>query len=147
MQSMMVKRHKFIQRNVNHVFVIFHWSRPFHWEMGLQIRAIISVWWMARPQPQASGMYIRRWLWQDDKTHDGRCVWLRCSCQVGWHACLYSFKWTPYLPLHVPTHETKAFPMFVWFTSRVKCTPQHTCEHTHTRICTHAHTLAKKNIS
>lgn len=32
-----------------------------------------------------------------------------------------------------PTHETKALPMFVWFTSPVKCTPEHTHTSTRTR--------------
>lgn len=54
-------------------------------------------------------MYILHCSRQDNKTNTGRCVWLRCTCQVGWHACLYSFKWTPYLHLHAPL-ETKQFP-------------------------------------
>lgn len=37
---------------------------------------------------------------------ESRCVWLRCTCQLGWHTCLYSFKWISYQYLNVPTQET-----------------------------------------
>lgn len=38
---------------------------------------------MAQPEPEGSGVYILHWWWQNDKTNIGRCVWLRCTCQVG----------------------------------------------------------------
>lgn len=46
----------------------------------------------------------------DDKANTGRCVCLRCTCQVGGRACLCSLRRTPYLHLHVPLMRQKHFP-------------------------------------
>lgn len=75
-----------------------------------KISAIILVWWMAQPEAKPSGVYLLHWLWQMIKPHTGRCVWFRCTCQVGWQPCLCSFKCTPYLHLLLPLMRQKHFP-------------------------------------
>lgn len=73
------------------------------------------------------------------KTHTGRCVWLRCTCQVGWQACLCSFKWTPYRYLHVPLMRQKHFPCLYDLPLKKMC------EHTHA-VHTHAQQYLTESV-
>lgn len=83
---------------------------------------------MAQPEPWTSGVYILQWLKQNDKANTSRCVWFRCTCQVGWRARLCSFKWTPYLHFHVPLMRQKHFPCLY----DLCCDVHPDCAHTYT---------------
>ncbi len=51
------------------------------------------LWYVHNTPGYGRLMGIRR---EKEKKWKSRCVWLRCTCQLGRHTWLYSFKWISY---------------------------------------------------
>ena len=92
---------------------------------------------MAQLELEASGVYILRWWWQDDKNQHRQVCLVKMHLSSGVTSMSVCIQVNPLSAPPCPTHETKALPMFVWFTSlKSMCSHVNIHNHTHTHKCT-----------
>lgn len=68
---------------------------------------------MAQPEPEASGVYILHWLWQNDKNQHRQVCLVKMHLSSGVTSMSVFIRVNPLSAPPCPTHETKALPMFV----------------------------------
>lgn len=70
--------------------LIFHAAEAFSYRDTLQIRVIISAWWMGRARASDSGMYTRHG--GAKRKGESMCIWLTWTCRwVCVCVCLYAY--------------------------------------------------------